>query len=65
LVQPNAGKPVTQKGVTSYQQTPEEFAHDGKEIRNSGADMIGGCCGTTPEFIRTLAKVLGNFALTV
>jgi 5-methyltetrahydrofolate--homocysteine methyltransferase len=60
LIQPNAGKPVTQKGVTSYQQTPAEFAQDGKEIRNSGADMIGGCCGTTPEFIRALAQALGN-----
>ena len=60
LVQPNAGKPVTQKGVTSYQQTPAEFALDGKEIRESGADMIGGCCGTNPDFIRALAQVLGN-----
>lgn len=61
LVQPNAGKPVTQKGVTSYQQTPAEFAQDGKEIKNSGADMIGGCCGTDPEFIRALVQTLGNF----
>jgi 5-methyltetrahydrofolate--homocysteine methyltransferase len=60
LVQPNAGKPVTQKGVTSYQQTPAEFAQDGKDIRNSGADMIGGCCGTNPDFIRALALALGN-----
>jgi methionine synthase I (cobalamin-dependent) len=60
LIQPNAGKPVTQKGVTSYQQTPAEFAQDGKAIRNSGADMIGGCCGTNPEFIRALAQTLGN-----
>jgi 5-methyltetrahydrofolate--homocysteine methyltransferase len=60
LVQPNAGKPLTQKGVTSYLQTPVEFAQDGKEIRNSGADMIGGCCGTSPEFIRTLVQTLGN-----
>jgi 5-methyltetrahydrofolate--homocysteine methyltransferase len=60
LVQPNAGKPVTQKGVTSYQQTPAEFAQDGKTIKNSGADMIGGCCGTNPEFIRALARSLGN-----
>jgi 5-methyltetrahydrofolate--homocysteine methyltransferase len=59
LVQPNAGKPVTQKGVTSYQQTPAEFAKDGMEIKNSGADMIGGCCGTNPEFIRALAEALG------
>ena len=61
LVQPNAGKPETQMGVTSYRQTPAEFAQDGKEIRNSGADMIGGCCGTNPEFIRSLVHALGNF----
>ncbi len=60
LIQPNAGKPLTQKGVTSYQQTPAEFAKDEMEIRNSGADMIGGCCGTNPEFIRALAEALGN-----
>jgi 5-methyltetrahydrofolate--homocysteine methyltransferase len=60
LIQPNAGKPITQKGVTSYQQTPAEFAQDGKAIKNSGADMIGGCCGTNPEFIRALARSLGN-----
>lgn len=58
LIQPNAGKPVTQKVVTSYQQSPAEFAQDGKEIRSAGADMIGGCCGTTPEFIRALAHAL-------
>jgi len=62
LIQPNAGKPVTQKGVTFYQQTPAEFAQDGKEIGNFGADMIGGCCGTNPEFIRALAHTLGNLS---
>ncbi len=62
LIQPNAGKPVTQKGVTSYQQTPAEFAQDGKEIGRFGADMIGGCCGTNPEFIRALMQTLGNLS---
>jgi 5-methyltetrahydrofolate--homocysteine methyltransferase len=60
LIQPNAGKPVTQEGITSYPQTAAEFAQDGKEIKNAGADMIGGCCGTNPEFIRALARSLGN-----
>jgi 5-methyltetrahydrofolate--homocysteine methyltransferase len=58
LIQPNAGKPVTQKGVTTYQQSPAEFAEHGKLIRDAGADMIGGCCGTDQEFIRALAKAL-------
>ena len=61
LVQPNAGKPETQMGVTFYRQTPAEFAQDCREIRSSGADMIGGCCGTNPEFIRSLVHALGNF----
>lgn len=58
LVQPNAGKPVTRKGVTSYLQSPMEFAEHGKRIRNAGADMIGGCCGTDHEFIGALARTL-------
>jgi len=41
-----------------YQQTPAEFAADGLRIKAAGADMIGGCCGTTPDFIRELAKAV-------
>ena len=58
LIQPNAGKPVTQKGITYYKQAPSEFAQDGKEIIESGANMIGGCCGTNLEFIKELVKKL-------
>ena len=60
LVQPNAGKPVSSEGITYYEQTPAEFAADAKEIHAAGADMIGGCCGTTPEFIREVKAVLSN-----
>jgi len=58
LIQPNAGKPVTSKGVTYYEQTPAEFAGDAQKIHAAGADMIGGCCGTTPEFIQAIAETL-------
>jgi 5-methyltetrahydrofolate--homocysteine methyltransferase len=58
LIQPNAGKPVTRKGITSYEQSPAEFGQDGKKIKEAGAQMIGGCCGTTVEFIKELAKAL-------
>ncbi|MBN2125611.1 MAG: homocysteine S-methyltransferase family protein, partial [Deltaproteobacteria bacterium] len=50
---------VTRNGVTTYEQTPEEFARDGREIRNAGASMLGGCCGTDPRFIRALVQALG------
>ena len=60
LIQPNAGKPVTSKGVTYYEQTPYEFAADARKIRLAGADMIGGCCGTTPEFIQAVKADLSK-----
>ena len=58
LVQPNAGKPVTSKGITYYEQTPAEFAADAQKIHAAGADMIGGCCGTTPDFIKAVKAEL-------
>ena len=60
LIQPNAGKPVTSKGMTYYEQTPAEFAADAKKIHEAGADMIGGCCGTTPDFIRAVKEELAK-----
>ncbi len=60
LVQPNAGKPITRKGVTHYEQTPGEFAEDGKKIAEAGAGLIGGCCGTNPEFIQALVEGVGK-----
>ena len=60
LIQPNAGQPVTSRGVTHYEQTPAEFARDAKKIRETGADMIGGCCGTTPEFIQAIKAELAK-----
>jgi 5-methyltetrahydrofolate--homocysteine methyltransferase len=60
LIQPNAGKPVRDEDVTYYQQTPAEFALDLKEIKEAGADMVGGCCGTNPEFIQTMIGAISD-----
>ena len=60
LIQPNAGKPVTDEDVTYYQQTPSEFALDLKQIKEAGADMVGGCCGTNPEFIKTMIAAISG-----
>jgi 5-methyltetrahydrofolate--homocysteine methyltransferase len=60
LIQPNAGQPVTRKGQAYYEQSPAEFAADAGKIKAAGADMIGGCCGTTPAFIRAAAAALAD-----
>jgi 5-methyltetrahydrofolate--homocysteine methyltransferase len=60
LVQPNAGKPQVTDGLLTYQQKPEVFAEDIVHIVRSGADAVGGCCGTTPEFIRLIHQRLAE-----
>jgi methionine synthase I (cobalamin-dependent) len=52
LFQPNAGLPSLTEGRAVYGQKPEEFAADVMKMIESGASAVGGCCGTTPDFIR-------------
>ncbi|MCL2237998.1 MAG: homocysteine S-methyltransferase family protein, partial [Treponema sp.] len=52
---PNAGMPVQNNGVTEYRVTPEEFAAEMKEIAPH-AQIIGGCCGTTPLHIKAMIE---------
>lgn len=54
LFQPNAGSPRMEHGVAVYRQRPEEFADDMERMVRDGANAVGGCCGTTPAFIRAL-----------
>jgi len=52
----NAGLPEMVDGKTVYNQTPEKFAESAKELLAAGANFIGGCCGTTPEYISALSR---------
>ncbi|MDI3309997.1 MAG: homocysteine S-methyltransferase family protein [Thermoanaerobacterium sp.] len=54
LAQPNAGMPHLENGMTLYNITKEQFAIESKKLLECGASIVGGCCGTTPEFIRLL-----------
>ncbi|MCL2347866.1 MAG: homocysteine S-methyltransferase family protein [Planctomycetaceae bacterium] len=54
----NAGLPEIVDGKTVYRQSPELFAEKARELVEAGADLIGGCCGTSPDFIRALCKIL-------
>jgi methionine synthase I (cobalamin-dependent) len=51
LIQPNAGQPQVVDGTLTYQQKATAFAEDMALIVKAGANAVGGCCGTTPEFI--------------
>ncbi len=51
LVKPNAGLPRTENGKTVYDVDATEFAAIMKGIAADGANILGGCCGTTPEYI--------------
>ncbi|HDS30240.1 MAG TPA: methionine synthase [Firmicutes bacterium] len=54
LVQPNAGSPSFVNGNVSYDETPEIMAGYVPDLIRAGANIIGGCCGTTPEHIRAI-----------
>jgi 5-methyltetrahydrofolate--homocysteine methyltransferase len=58
LVHANAGLPVLRDGRTVFPETPEEMARFAPELVRAGANVIGGCCGTTPEHIRALVRVV-------
>jgi homocysteine S-methyltransferase len=55
---PNAGRPFYQEGRISYGTTPEYFADLGRRMVESGAALVGGCCGTSPQHIKALSAAL-------
>jgi homocysteine S-methyltransferase len=57
-VLPNAGYPTVINREIYYPDTPDYFAGQMQQIVAAGARLIGGCCGTTPEFIRAVADLL-------
>ena len=60
LVHANAGMPRFLDGVTSFPETPEDMASMVREIIGAGANIVGGCCGTTPEHISKVSMVVNS-----
>ncbi len=56
IICPNAGLPHTENGVTVYDVSAEEFAEELKNSVKIGAHGLGGCCGTSPEYIEKLIE---------
>lgn len=59
IAKPNAGMPtIDDLGNAVYSMAPAEFAKSMAELRDAGASILGGCCGTDPDYIRALREVL-------
>ena len=56
LLEPNAGLPKVVDGKTVYDVLPEEFSSDVSALIKKGVRIAGGCCGTTPDYIKALVE---------
>ena len=61
LVHANAGLPKNVDGVDTFPDTPEDMARMTPDIIKAGANIIGGCCGTTPAHIKAIKDAVENF----
>ncbi len=57
-VKPNAGLPKLEDGRIIYDLTPAQFAAGIKNLLEAGANMVGGCCGTSPAFIAAIGDAI-------
>jgi 5-methyltetrahydrofolate--homocysteine methyltransferase len=60
MINSNAGIPSIQKGRIVYPETPEFMAERFKTLADTGVNVLGGCCGTTPAHIAALCKAVGR-----
>ncbi len=58
MVEPNAGLPVMENGQTVFKESPEAIASFGPRFVEYGANIIGGCCGTKPDYIKKVANLV-------
>ncbi len=57
LIHANAGLPVYENGKTVFPETPSEMASHIRALIDAGANIVGGCCGTTPDHIRQISNI--------
>ena len=60
LFKPNAGLPSCKDGVTGFDVGAEEFAEEVTDLIRKGVRVAGGCCGTTPEYVKALIEKSRN-----
>ncbi len=62
VLKPNAGLPKSENGKTVYDVLPKEFSEDVLAAVKSGVRIVGGCCGTTPEYIKAVSEKLTDIS---
>lgn len=61
LIHANAGIPIYKDGKTIFPETPDVMASQIRALLDAGANIVGGCCGTTPEHIRKIAEIVRSY----
>ena len=61
-IKPNAGMPSLAAGQAVYTMAPDVFASHLASLVEAGASFVGGCCGTSPEFVRALVRAAASCA---
>ncbi len=61
MVQPNAGLPVLENLKAVYKQTPADMARDVPEVLAAGVNIVGSCCGSTPDHTRAIRRQVDAF----
>jgi 5-methyltetrahydrofolate--homocysteine methyltransferase len=64
MVQPNAGLPVLENLKAVYKQPPEETARAVPDVLTAGANIVGSCCGSTPDHTRAIHAAVQQFNRT-
>ena len=65
IVKPNAGLPSVIDGKTVFDTNEEDFALSCRELAKEGACILGGCCGTTPQYIKALTQAVKDIPYTL
>ncbi|MDR2841005.1 MAG: homocysteine S-methyltransferase family protein, partial [Paludibacter sp.] len=60
MIQANAGLPISENGKLVFPETPEDMAALIPDLIQAGANIVGGCCGTTPAHIKAIKNVISN-----
>ena len=61
LIHANAGIPIYKDGKTFFPETPEDMSSQVRALLDAGANIVGGCCGTTPEHIRKISEIVRSY----